>query len=143
MRRAAHLAELEQVPEFAIAREEPDPRGWPVVACDARKVGVVRTLIVDTGLLTARYFVCELEAERFVAVPVAYARFDLDGCRVIFDVADSKTFHDLPAYRGTPPGVAEAAMIDRLMVGGVPLATPGASQDRRQTERRRDAPERL
>ncbi|HSL72811.1 MAG TPA: PRC-barrel domain-containing protein [Longimicrobiales bacterium] len=138
---AVHLAELEQVPEYAIARDEPDPRGWPVIACDAQQVGIVRTLIVDTGLMRARYFVCELKNGGYAALPVAYARLDLDSCRVIFDVADARTFHDLPAYRGAPPNPEEAATIDRILVGGVSAATPGDSQDRRQMERRSDVPE--
>ena len=90
MNPAHKLVELESLSGFRVAADESDPRGWGVISCDGDQVGVVRTMLIDTELLKARYFVTELaNASRVVLLPVPLARLDAHAKRVIFDIAPS------------------------------------------------------
>ena len=130
----ANLIELEHALEYRVARDEIDPRGWIVVGCDG-DLGKVRTLLVDIDHMRAQYFVCDLESQRVVLLPIAYARLDKTASRVIFDVIDKNTCERLPAYVGAPPTDDERSTIAAVMTGGT-SSTATLSADRRQLDRR-------
>ena len=75
---------LSRMPEFSVARHEPDPRGCAVVNGRGRKIGEVRDLIVDTSRMTACYLDIELDGklfdwrgeDRHVLLPVEHAHID-------------------------------------------------------------------
>ncbi len=75
---------LSRMPQFSVARHEPDPRGCTVVNGRGRKVGDVRDLIVDTSRMTARYLDIELDGklfdwrgeDRHVLLPIEHAHID-------------------------------------------------------------------
>lgn len=78
------LMRLSRMPDYAVERHEPDPRGWTVVNGRGTKVGEVKDLIVDTQHMTARYLDIELDTKLFdwrgddphIMVPVERAHID-------------------------------------------------------------------
>lgn len=138
MEKPGELVELEQLKKFRIAAEDTDPRGWSVISCDADKVGVVRTMLIDTKLLKARYLVCDLHPDlRPVILPLSYARLDPDHKHVIFDLAHTAAFGQLPRYGHTPPTEDLEDQIHQIIAGTTPPhAVEGESVDRRKADRR-------
>ena len=129
----SELLELERAEAYTVAKDDVDPRGWPVVGCDSATLGKVRTLLVDTELMRAVYFVCDLTPGHAVLLPVAYARLDQDQCRVIFDVIDAGVCAELPAYDGALPTAEQRAGIDAVIMSG---AASTRCEERRVSERR-------
>lgn len=87
---------LSRMPDYAVERHEPDPRGWPVVNGRGNKVGEVKDLVVDTRRMTARYLDVELDTKLFdwrgddphILVPVERAH--IDGRHlVVHDISDT------------------------------------------------------
>ena len=131
------LAELEQLVGFQVAADEPDPRGWTVVACNGEEVGTVRTLVIDTDLLKARYFVTQLHCDsRVVLLPVPLARVDVTTSRVVYDASAAECFNFLPAYPGLPTCVDDDLLHVTLIGDTGCQPNPARSADRRQQRRR-------
>jgi sporulation protein YlmC with PRC-barrel domain len=72
---------LRDTREFRIPKDEVDIRGYDVLSSDARKVGEVHDLVVDTRALTVRYAQIEVDREylgpknnNYVLVPIDTAR---------------------------------------------------------------------
>jgi photosynthetic reaction center H subunit len=133
------LIALENLKGFQVASDDPDPRGWSVISCDADAVGVVRTLLIDTALMKARYLVCDLQQPpvHTVVLPVTYARLDPEHKHVIFDLTSTVTFGQLPAYTDVPPSKEIEDQIHQLVAGTKPPEPPaGQSMDRRRSDRR-------
>lgn len=105
--RLAPLAELE---DYRIAGDDPDPRGWEVVAADGLRAGRVAELIVDTDAGKVRYLDVRLTAARFRGVdgsrnrliPIGYVRLDEEEGRVIVDALGAAGLERLPAFTGMP-----------------------------------------
>jgi sporulation protein YlmC with PRC-barrel domain len=100
---------LDELDDFRVSRDDPDPRGWEVVAADGRKIGEVDELLVDTGAMKVRYLDVDLdhglvagEHDRHVLVPIGYARLDRDHDRVIVDEITSHDLRAIPAYDHGP-----------------------------------------
>jgi hypothetical protein len=99
---------LDELDDFRIARDDPDPRGWEVVAADGRKIGEVDELLIDTGAMKVRYLDVDMDDEvsaqpdRHVLVPIGYARLDRDHDRVIVDQLSSADLASIPAYDHGP-----------------------------------------
>jgi hypothetical protein len=129
----SELLELERAEAYTVAKDDVDPRGWTVVGCDGETFGNVRTLLVDTELMRAVYFVCDLTPGHAVLLPVAYARLDQQQCRVIFDVIDATACAELQAYDGSLPTAEQRAAIDAVMMAG---AASNRCEERRQSDRR-------
>lgn len=55
------LARIEELSGFAVAEDEPDVRGWEVIARDGRRAGVVEDLLVDTEDPQVRYLEVRLD----------------------------------------------------------------------------------
>lgn len=113
------LAPLDELEDFRIAEDDPDPRGWEVIAANDRPVGRVSELIIDTDANKVRYLDCRLSATLYRHVdgslhrliPIGYARLDEDERRVIVDALGSAGLERLPAYTGIP---IDRAFEDRL-----------------------------
>jgi hypothetical protein len=99
---------LDELDDFRVSGDDPDPRGWEVVAADGRKVGEVDELLVDTSVMKVRYLDVDLddgvsgEPDRHVLVPIGYARLDRDHDRVLVDEITSHDLRAIPAYRHGP-----------------------------------------
>jgi hypothetical protein len=137
------LVELDATPEFCIAANEPDPRGWSIVSAEGQSVGIVRTLLIDTDRLKARYFVGELLGDvRAVLLPVPLARLDLQKHRVIYDVSPATAFASLPRYIGSSPTEHDRDQIQRMLAATETVPpNHAASAERRQRERRSSSAE--
>ncbi len=134
-RRPAALMELERADAYRVAKDEADPHGWAVVGCDGVELGKVRTMLVDTELMRALYFVCDLTPDRAILLPITYARLDPENCRAIFDVINASVCERLPAYVGVMPTPDEQDEIVTTITSGIADAAP-ATSDRRQLDRR-------
>ncbi len=99
---------LDDLDDFRVAGDDPDPRGWEVVAADGGRIGEVDDLLVDTGAMKVRYLDVGMddgagaEPDRHVLVPIGYARIDRDHDRVIVDGLSSADLSAIPAYRHGP-----------------------------------------
>jgi sporulation protein YlmC with PRC-barrel domain len=99
---------MDDLDDFRVAGDTPDPRGWEVVASDGRRIGEVDDLLVDTGAMKVRYLDVDVddevsaEPDRHVLVPIGYARLDRDHDRVIVDQLSSADLRAIPAYRHGP-----------------------------------------
>ncbi|HYX22874.1 MAG TPA: PRC-barrel domain-containing protein [Thermoanaerobaculia bacterium] len=122
---APQIAPLTHLKDYKVAKEDPDVRGWPLIARDGRTVGKVHDLLVDTAALRVRYLDVELErdlvasapvvpgtaapppvvdrgdgkaAGHHVLAPIGFARLDEDHKRVYLDGMDAHDAAVLPAY---------------------------------------------
>ncbi len=104
------LASLRELEDFDVADEDPDPRGWEVIAADGRAIGSVHDLVVDTEAMKVRYLDCDVDEEalglekedRHILVPIGYARLDEPNEKVIVDAITSADVRNLPAFDGLP-----------------------------------------
>ena len=132
------LVELEALAGYRIARGDPDPRGWTVVASNGECVGTIHTLLIDPVYGKARYLVGQLNSSQFkVLLPLGLARLDQSQRRVIFDVSTAAALASLPEYNGTMPTEVDCECIQRILVGTqLTRPNPNTSVDRRRRERR-------
>jgi photosynthetic reaction center H subunit len=99
---------LDDLDDFRVAGDDPDPRGWEVVGADGGRIGEVDDLLVDTGAMKVRYLDVGVddgvsaEPDRHVLVPIGYARIDRDHDRVIVDGLSSASLRAIPSYRHGP-----------------------------------------
>jgi hypothetical protein len=55
MTKRSTLKKLEDLDDYRVSDEDPDPRGWEVTAADGQEIGRVVDLVVDTAAMRARY----------------------------------------------------------------------------------------
>jgi photosynthetic reaction center H subunit len=117
----ANIAPLKQLKDYKVASDDPDVRGWDIIARDGRKIGDVHDLLVDTSAMRVRYLDVELDRNlltgapavpgmahtgmtgdhRHVLVPIGTARLDEDHDRIYVDSLDSDDVAVLPPYDHT------------------------------------------
>jgi hypothetical protein len=110
-RASPRLAPLADATGFRVAEGEPDPRGWGVVAGDAREIGSIVELIVDTESLKVSYLECRLADQRAVFVPIGFARLDPAAELVIVDVLGSAELLALADTSRLPTTAEEEAAL--------------------------------
>jgi photosynthetic reaction center H subunit len=87
-------------PEFSVSPEDPDPRGWPVIAGDGEQAGVVHELWVDRTEPQISFVEVTVDAAggpRNVLVPIGFARFDTLSRSLRVRSILSHQFADVPA----------------------------------------------
>ncbi len=106
-----NLKRYSDLDDVEIAKDDPDVRGWDVVAPDGRELGEVKDLIVDTSVMKVRYLDTELDHDAFglkddreVLVPVEAAQLDRDEDQVVLDRISWQELGKFPAYTGQPIG---------------------------------------
>lgn len=122
------LAPLRVAKDFGIVKQDPDPRGMPVIAADGRVAGTVRDCWIDRAEPQIRYLEVEVPAgggKRNVLLPYGFAKYDV-GKRVV-NVASitAAQFADVPGLRN--PDVVTRLEEDRISAyygGGTLYATP-------------------
>ena len=79
----SRLVRLEDMSGYKVASDDPDVRGWDVRTRDGTAIGKVKTLIIDTHELKARYIEVELDRKalnlnesRRITLPIGNARVD-------------------------------------------------------------------
>lgn len=129
------LVHLDDVSELQVADGDPDIRGWDVRTADGEKIGKVKDLIVDTGLMKVRYIEASIDKEvlnasddRHVLIPIGSARLDDDEDDVYLSssIVDPRT---LPPYdRNSLSREYEVSLRERFpRVGGMTGATSTGS----------------
>lgn len=98
------LVHLDDVSDLQVADGDPDIRGWDVRTADGEKIGKVKDLIIDTGLMKVRYIEAQIDKnvlnasdDRHVLIPIGSARLDDDEDDVYLSssIIDPRT---LPPY---------------------------------------------
>jgi hypothetical protein len=99
------VAPLDDLDDFKVADNEPDPRGWKVRSSDNKTVGKVKNLIADSGAMKVRYLEIDLDKkelnlddDRRVLAPIGAARLNDDDDVVVID-RPSTDFAALPEYK--------------------------------------------
>ena len=94
------LVHTRDLDDFKFPKDEPDPRGWDVLATDGTKVGKVEDLLFDTGDRRIRYVEIALDkdfakdtARDYALVPIGQAQLDDDNDHVVVDLSSA----DLPS----------------------------------------------
>lgn len=87
-------------PEFSVSPQDPDPRGWPVIAGDGEQAGTVHELWVDRAEPQISYVEVAVKVaggERRVLVPIGFALFDVRTRSLRVRSIMSDQFADVPA----------------------------------------------
>jgi photosynthetic reaction center H subunit len=115
-------------PAFTISPQDPDPRGWPVIAGDGREAGVVHELWVDRTEPQVSFIEVRLPdaaGARDVLVPIGFAVFDTwSRCLRVRSIM-SHQFATVPALAS--PDQVTLREEDRIMgyyAGGTLYAEP-------------------
>lgn len=114
------IAPLSEMTEFKVSSDDPDPRGWDVVAADGRTVGTVKDLLVDRDAMRVRYVEVELaDGARRTLLPIGTAQLDDETDRVLFHELSPEQLAELPAYDyATFTREYETSVVTRFGPGG-------------------------
>jgi sporulation protein YlmC with PRC-barrel domain len=100
---------LGQLDDYRVAQDDPDVRGWEVLASDGRKIGEVDELLVDTNAMKVRYLDVDVDdgllgdgMDRHVLIPIGYARLEQERDCVMVDGLASADLQGLPSYDQGP-----------------------------------------
>jgi uncharacterized protein (TIGR02271 family) len=100
------LASLDDLPDFKVADNDPDIRGWDVELADGQKIGEVHDLIIDTTAMKARYLdvdidndVLDTEEDRHILVPVGCATLNGNADEVRLTGVDIDALRTIPAFQ--------------------------------------------
>lgn len=137
-----NLASLDELDDFKVADEDPDPRGWDIFAEDGRRIGEVDELIVDTSAMKVRYLDCDLDEaelgiedrERHVLIPLDNARLDENAKRVTVEGITSEDVAMLPPFTGDLSADYDAAFSARMSSRGTSSRQPQAEERIRSRE---------
>ncbi len=129
------LRPLGELPEYDVADEDPDIRGWRVTAADGACVGCVRELIVDTVAMEVRYadVALSMADEPRVLLPLGVLRLDDGVASVRVDGLDAGRVHALPRWNGATVDDAYERALCAHIVGDAPVGEgEGALFDTRE-----------
>jgi photosynthetic reaction center H subunit len=122
------LAPLRVAKEFGIVKQDPDPRGMPVVAADGKVAGTVRDCWIDRAEPQIRYLEVEVPTaggSRNVLLPYGFAKYDVGRRLVKVASITAAQFADVPGLRN--PDVVTRLEEERISAyygGGTLYATP-------------------
>lgn len=125
------LRPLGDLPEYDVADEDPDIRGWEVIATDGAAVGRVHDLIVDAVAMEVRYADVALAGgDEHVLLPLGVLRIAEGASTVSVGGLDAARVRGLPRYRGACDDAYERSLCAHI-VGDAPAGT-GALFDTRE-----------
>ena len=108
---------------FAVAKQDADPRGLPVIAGDGKPAGTVRELWLDTSEMMFRYLEVETGSGKRVMLPVPFARITNEHVKVHAILAHQ--FADVPGLRNADQiTMLEEEKISAYYGAGTLYATP-------------------
>ena len=112
---------------YAVAKQDADPRGLPVIAGDGKPAGTVRELWLDTSEMMFRYLEVDTTGGRRVLLPVPFARIRRSAVEVNSIYAHH--FASVPTTRN-PDQVTmlEEEKISAFYGGGTLFADPKRSE---------------
>ena len=123
------IVPLRSAPEFFLAWEDPDLRGWSVVGADDVEAGTVIEAWFDRSEVVVRYLEVELTAAlggKRVLLPMNYLQIRKKQRQIKTDFITAAQFADVPALKD-PDTVTllEEDKITAYYAGGMLYATPG------------------
>jgi photosynthetic reaction center H subunit len=92
----AKIVPLRVAGEFSVASEDPDPRGWTVVAGDGRSAGVVKELWLDRMEILFRYLEVEIPGGKRVLLPMNFSTLNKSAKTVEVSAIMSHQFANVP-----------------------------------------------
>lgn len=117
---APALRPLADLPQYDVADEDPDIRGWQVIAADGADVGRVHELIVDVVAMEVRYADVALAAgDEHVLLPLGLLRIAEGATAVSVGGLDAARVRALPRYRGACDDAYERSLCAHI-VGDAP-----------------------
>ncbi|MFW6300408.1 MAG: photosynthetic reaction center subunit H [Oceanicaulis sp.] len=120
------LVPMRLMPEFSVAKQNADPRGFDVVGCDGELAGKVTDMWIDRAEALIRYYEVELaDQSRKVLLPYAFANVKGKARQIRVSAVMAKHFADVPAH-ASPEQVTrlEEDRISAYYGGGILYATP-------------------
>lgn len=123
------IVPMRVAPDFYLAPEDPDPRGFAVIGGDKQIAGVVSDVWVDLSEYMMRYFEIELAGGKKVLAPTTFAKVDGRRERVMIHALYADHFADVPATK-SPDQVTllEEDKICGYYGGGTLYAHPGRTE---------------
>jgi uncharacterized protein (TIGR02271 family) len=83
MKHRDQLVPFSSMNNYKVSEEDPDVRGWHVVADDGRALGTVRDMLVDTSRMKVEYFSVTDGIDSDALVPAASAQVDRTARRIL------------------------------------------------------------
>lgn len=119
------IVPLRVATDFSLASNDPDPRGFAVVACDGATAGRIVDAWVDRSETIVRYYEAEVSGGRRVLIPANYARVSGGRREVAVGAINAAQFAHVPATRS--PDQVTLLEEDKLVgyfAGGYLYASP-------------------
>jgi photosynthetic reaction center H subunit len=110
---------------YTVATQDPDPRGWPVIAGDGEVAGTIADIWVDRSEEVIRYFEVQTNGGRRVLLPHNFSRPNVWRRRIEVRSILAKHFEHVPATAN--PDQVTLLEEDKIMGyygGGTLYATP-------------------
>lgn len=99
------LRRLENLDDYELAGDEPDPRGWDFIGRDGDKIGTIQSLLASPSQKKAYFAVVDAGGwlnNKLFAVPLAAVRFDADDEKALGPYPKEQ-FKSAPEYREREP----------------------------------------
>jgi photosynthetic reaction center H subunit len=126
------IVPLRAAPEYGVAEEDPDVRGWTLVAADGVAVGLITDLWVDKSDVLFRYLEAAVEGpsgRRQVVFPIGNGVFDKKKKIVKVNALLSHQIAAAPALKNAETiTLLEEDKVAAYFAGGMLYATPGRSE---------------
>jgi photosynthetic reaction center H subunit len=122
------LVPLRKIPDYKVARQDADPRGWEVIAADGRVAGRVSDIWVDLAEVVVRYLEVDVPGAgaRLVPVPVLKIK---DDHTVEVSAIKAEHFAKVPTTKSADQvTVLEEEKISAFYAGGRFYADPKRSE---------------
>lgn len=101
------LVPLGALPDYKVAKDNPDVVGWRVLGADGESLGLVKDLIVDLKAMKARYLSVvadrrffKADRDQYLLVPIGAAALDKRGRKVFVSSLDATSIQRYPVYPG-------------------------------------------
>lgn len=122
----AKIVPMRLVPDFSVAKQTPDPRGFDVVGCDGVSGGKISDIWIDRAEALVRYYEVELaDGSRKVLLPYAFSNVKGKQRQVRVEAVRGAHFADVPAHAsGEQVTRLEEDRISAYYGGGILYATP-------------------
>lgn len=120
------LVPMRLLPEFSVAKQSADPRGFDVVARDGQVAGTISDIWMDRAESLVRYYEVELaDKSRKVLLPYAFANVKGKAKQVRVSAIKAEHFPGVPT-QASPDQVTrlEEDKISGYYGGGILYATP-------------------
>jgi sporulation protein YlmC with PRC-barrel domain len=100
------LYKLSELKDFEISPNNPDVRGWTLIALDGERIGKVKELIVDTKARKVRYLDVEVDKDiargkdHHILIPIGTARLHKNDNNVLVESVDRYHIGKYPMFDG-------------------------------------------